>query len=65
MNITRENIDELNAVVKVEIEKDSPCVFSIMYKEGNTSVTYETELPEDAAEIVAKIKYIQSLSGNA
>ena len=40
-------------------------MFSITYKEGNTSVTYETELPEDAAEIVAKIKYIQSLSGNA
>ena len=55
----------ISDVLKVEVEKDSPCVFSITYKEGNTSVTYETELPEDAAEIVAKIKYIQSLSGNA
>ena len=55
----------ISDVANVEIDGNSPCVFSITYKEGNTSLTYETEEPEDAAEIVAKIKYIQSLSSTS
>ena len=54
----------ISDVAKVEMGGNSPCVFSITYKEGNTSLVYETSRPEYAAEIVAKIKYIQSLSSN-
>lgn len=58
----------MTEVLNAYLHDDNPNCFSIVYQGGNsagtapgtTTIEYEAERPEDAAEIVAKLHYLRA-----
>jgi len=63
---TKKTVRYIEDVDKVEIMEDNPTHFRIEFSEGNTkthTTHYEAKSKREAAEIVARIKYLKDLEG--